>query len=706
LSSPGPEEIRAEPRSAPEHLPELGLRADQLEEDEVHHLRDVDAGVEHVDRDGDVRRLVLVREGVDQTLRVFRLELERHRDRLRRDEEAVAHGLIERVGVGGHAVLEIEEAVGVAVHLVLGRRGEAHEERIEVVEDGAVLLEHRTVCLVDDHDVEVPHAEAALPVGRLVDQPHHRRIGRDVDAPLGLLLGDEVHGRCVRKEALERVHRLVDERHAVGEEEHALRPVAAHEEIAERDHRARLAGARGHHEQRLAVVVAHEGLGDAADRAHLVVALDDRRADRRRGERAARLAPLDHELELRLLVEPLYPARRIARVVPEPVLVAVGVEDHRPLAELPLQAVGVELGLLLSDARVAARALGLHQRERLAVVAPQHVIDEALARAPRRSGRHAGDREFAIALLVERPAGLLQQQIDEGVAGFRLGVVVRVGLRRSRLLRLGNLGAQARELLVERALVGEERREVLVLLAQARFQRLQLLRCLRRHLRGSRQRGDIEGKARRRPIRAAIRAREPVGDVEQLARRGQRIGLGHRTMAVRGAVAERGNHPRLAEHRLAGGLLEARLVDQRGEVVLVRELQRSVVLERPAHGQLQRAAGIEACRARIGMHRRLGLRRRLEDCRPLALKEVELAHAAATSAQSSINGTASTSPPSGKRSAPPYTTHWRSGRTASHAAWNPRSIRGASPRLTSIAHGLRRPGSFSKRSISAPVAVR
>ena len=45
----------------------------------------------------------------------------------------------------------------------------------------------------------------------------------------------------------------------------------------ERDHRARLARAGGHHQQRLAVVVALEGLGDAADGARLVVALDDRR---------------------------------------------------------------------------------------------------------------------------------------------------------------------------------------------------------------------------------------------------------------------------------------------------------------------------------------------------------------------------------------------------------------------------------------------
>jgi hypothetical protein len=39
--------------------------------DEVGHLGDVDAGVEHVHRDRDVRRLVLLREVVEQALRVL-----------------------------------------------------------------------------------------------------------------------------------------------------------------------------------------------------------------------------------------------------------------------------------------------------------------------------------------------------------------------------------------------------------------------------------------------------------------------------------------------------------------------------------------------------------------------------------------------------------------------------------------------------------
>ena len=68
-----PEQALAEPGAAPEHLPELGLRPHQLEEHQIDHLGHVDAGVEHVHGDGDVGRLVLVGEVVDQALAVAHL---------------------------------------------------------------------------------------------------------------------------------------------------------------------------------------------------------------------------------------------------------------------------------------------------------------------------------------------------------------------------------------------------------------------------------------------------------------------------------------------------------------------------------------------------------------------------------------------------------------------------------------------------------
>lgn len=110
---------------------------------------------------------------------------------------------------------------------------------------------------------------------------------------------------------------------------------------------------------------------------------------------AHRTASLDRQFELVPRVEALHLARRRAAVVPEPGMVAVGIEDQRPLALHLLQAICVQLGLLLADVRVLQRALGLNDGQRFAVSAPEHVIDEALALLV----RHPGDRHLDRRLL-------------------------------------------------------------------------------------------------------------------------------------------------------------------------------------------------------------------------------------------------------------------------------------------------------------------
>ena len=71
LVVPGSEQIVAQSRAAPDHLPELDARVDRLEEDQVRNLGNVDAGIEHIDRDRDVGRLVLLREIIEQALRIL-----------------------------------------------------------------------------------------------------------------------------------------------------------------------------------------------------------------------------------------------------------------------------------------------------------------------------------------------------------------------------------------------------------------------------------------------------------------------------------------------------------------------------------------------------------------------------------------------------------------------------------------------------------
>ena len=109
------------------------------------------------------------------------------------------------------------------------------EQGVEPGEDRPVLLVDGAVGLVDDDQVEVAGTEQPLPAVGLVDQVHHRRVGGDVDAPVGDLLGHQVHGGDVRQVGLERSDGLVDQRGAVGQEQHPLDPARAHQLVDQRD---------------------------------------------------------------------------------------------------------------------------------------------------------------------------------------------------------------------------------------------------------------------------------------------------------------------------------------------------------------------------------------------------------------------------------------------------------------------------------------
>ena len=109
----------------------------------------------------------------------------------------------------------------------------------------------------------------------------------------------------------------------------------------------------------------------------------------------------------------------MAQVIPETVAVAVGEKDQRPLAVALLQAVGVELALALALHQIAAAALGFHQGQGFAVIAPEHVIHEASA-----SGiGHALNLMLMGAALAVIPAGLFEVVIDVPAAGFELAEI-------------------------------------------------------------------------------------------------------------------------------------------------------------------------------------------------------------------------------------------------------------------------------------------
>ena len=157
---------------------------------------------------------------------------------------------------------------------------------------------------------------------------------------------------------------------------------------------------------------------------------------------------------------------------------------------------------------------------------------------------HAGDLELAVARLVERPAGFVEQQVDEVVAGLRLVVVVGVGPGRVGGLRRGDLGAQLGDLGVE------GRRSLLARLGQRGVpggellgQRLELGlglgRTLGWHRRGSTARLESQGLGGRAGLVAGVGGRASTSRGTARAHRTASLG-DHRPLLVHGVVALRG----------------------------------------------------------------------------------------------------------------------------------------------------------------------
>ena len=286
-------------------------------------------------------------------------------------------------------------------------------------------------------------------------------------------------------------------------------------------------------------------------------------------------------------------------------LIAVAVENDRALAGLRFEAIRVKLCLLLSHARVALGPLGFDDAQRLAVVAPEHVVNKAVAGIV----RHTPDRVFrVVARLGEGPPRFVEQKVDEGVAGRRFVIVVRIGDFRVRCFDRRDLRPQAGDLLFELCALGlgGEALGLRVVaglngLREAPGDFLQLTEVGDRNGRGARQCLDGECQARVGARPAAVRASEPVGEMEQFAKRGGGLRERHGFGVVDCAVAEVLDDPRLGDQWLSDQLLERRLVNMRRQCRLERVLQTPVMAIDPLNDDFQGEAGVEARSAGVGM---------------------------------------------------------------------------------------------------------
>ena len=125
--------------------------------------------------------------------------------------------------------------------------------------------------------------------------------------------------------------------------------------------------------------------------------------------------------------------------------------------------------------------------------------------------------------------------------------------------------------------------------------------------------------AARRPDRAWLRpARvgpgQPIGEMEQLAQRGDRLVGRHGPRLVHRHVAEVLDDPRLGDERAPDERSERRFMDACRERGLVRVSQAAVALVEPPDRDLERKPGVEARGTRIGKRQALRLRTRDGGC--------------------------------------------------------------------------------------------
>ena len=218
---------------------------------------------------------------------------------------------------------------------------------------------------------------AVLGLG-VVDGVEHRRIGGEHDTRgLVVLGGAQVAQGLVRQILLEIVLRLLDQRGAVGQKQHIRHMAAPAQHVGQAGCRAGFSGAGGHDQQ-----VAPEPLRDVGahrtDGVFLVVAVGDLIVNFNGVQRLFLGAAVHQLLQIILAEHAAHRPLRAACFVPEIGGVAVGGEQHRAASEFLFQTVCIELCLFAPDVGVLGAALGLDDRQRLAILAHENVIRIAL----------------------------------------------------------------------------------------------------------------------------------------------------------------------------------------------------------------------------------------------------------------------------------------------------------------------------------------
>ena len=94
------------------------------------------------------------------------------------------------VGIGWHTRFQFKEPVYVSIGVFLRRGGQAHHDRIKILENCPVFLKNTSVALVHDDQVKMRRCEQpqAILALYIINGVQHRRIGRKHDPGVPVIL--------------------------------------------------------------------------------------------------------------------------------------------------------------------------------------------------------------------------------------------------------------------------------------------------------------------------------------------------------------------------------------------------------------------------------------------------------------------------------------------------------------------------------------
>ena len=506
-------------------------------------------------------------------------EFQRRFHRQKIDKKTILHRLRQLVAIRRHAVLQFKNGVGILVDVVLRRRGQPHQRRVEIIENVLVLVVDGPMGLVANHEVEMTAGkQLSLFVAHRVDAVHHRLIrGKNaVGRVVVLLLAKIRHGK-LRQQIDEAPLRLRHQRIAVSQKQDILRPALFQKRLAQCDDRPRLAAARGHDQQSFSAVLLAEALADGFHGSRLIISARNLLIDDDVLQVGAHGRKIHQLFEVALGVDGGdFPLRIL--IVRDAGIESVAQEYHRTAALLLFDNIRVQLRLLPPFGNVHAGALRLDYRKDAPVVAQQHIIgipDFGLV-------RHTGKLVFVDPVLSFHPAGVFQHRVDIEFARLVFGD----------FQRLCHIGLPL--LLAPRGQLFPKRR---VLFHQLfKFQFRFGFACRRFGRRFLLQQRGVKGPFL---IVAAVAISDEIEEDIEIFQAQRGLFLRDLPADVGGGVPRQADIIQPPQQIVVHDISEILGIHQADQLILIRRIQRVIHRIHPFHGALHRPAAVHHAGRRV-----------------------------------------------------------------------------------------------------------